>query len=277
LKLTALFKYKEFALEYTTIGNGEKTIFYFHGYGKSLQEFYDYEFTRLNEFTVYAFNFFHHGNSVYPSTKIHTNTLTKEEFSKIIGAFIHEKSIDKFGLIGYSMGGKICLNILEIFPEKTSFIVLSAPDGIKKNFWYLFTSKNKLGNRIYKKGIENPKSIFNVINFFKRWKFIDEKMANFAIGNLETKEKRLQVYTVWMTMRNLEPKVKTVISLIKKYKIPVCLNYGRYDKVITHKKGLGFAYKTQPFSTFNFIEKGHNLPVAETGKKIEEFILGISR
>ena len=163
-----------------------------------------------------------------------------------------------------------------IITTKVKFIAISAPDGIKKNFWYMFTSKNKLGNRIYKRGIENPQKIFNVINFFQRWKFIDEKMATFAIGHLETKEKRIQVYTVWMTLRNLEPNVKKVISIIKKFRIPICLNYGRYDKVITSKKGASFAYKTQPYSQFNLIEKGHNLPVAETGKKIEEFILGIT-
>lgn len=274
--MTKFFRYKEFSLEYLTIGNGAKTILYFHGYGNNADEIFKYEFTKLNDYTIYSINFFHHGNSVYPETKIHSNTLTKIEFAQIINAFLKQNSIDKFGLIGYSMGGKICLNILELMPQKVSFIVLSAPDGIKKNFWYRFTSRNKLGNRIYKNGIENPQKIFNVINFFKRWKFVDEKMATFAIGHLETREKRLQVYTVWMTLRNLEPNLKKIISLIKKNKIPICLNYGRYDKVITPKKGLAFAYKTQPYSQFNFIEKGHNLPVAETGKKIEEFILGIS-
>ena len=69
-----LFKHKEFALEYAKIGNGKKTILYFHGYGKSLNEFYDYEFTNLTDFTIYSFNFFHHGNSVYPENKIHSNT-----------------------------------------------------------------------------------------------------------------------------------------------------------------------------------------------------------
>lgn len=275
--MISIFTYKAYSLNYLKVGEGKKVILYFHGYGNSAEEIFKYEFTQLSEYTIYSFDFFHHGKSVYPSNKIHSNTLTKEEFSEIIEAFLKAHSIVNFGLIGYSMGGKVCLNILETLPEKVNFIVLSAPDGIKKNFWYVFTSRNKLGNHIYKKGIENPKKIFNVINFFKRWKFIDERMATFAISHLETKEKRMQVYTVWMTLRNLEPNVKKVISLIKKNKIPVCLNYGKYDKVITPKKGLGFAFKTQPYSQFNFIEKGHNLPVAETGKKIEEFILGIGQ
>ncbi len=273
--MSQLFTHNEFALEFTKVGEGKKTILYFHGYGKSLDEINDYQFTQLSDYTIYSFNFFHHGKSVYPPTKIHSNTLTKLEFKELIQAFLLAYKIERFGLIGYSMGGKISLIILEQLSEKVDFIVISAPDGIKKNFWYMFTSKNKLGNRIYKKGIENPQKIFNVINFFKRWKFIDEKMATFAIGHLETKEKRLQVYTVWMTLRNLEPNIKNLIRIIKKYKIPICLNYGKYDKVITPRKGLGFAYKTQPFSQFNFIEKGHNLPVPETGKKIEDFILSL--
>lgn len=272
----SIFQYKEFALEYLTIGSGPKTILYFHGYGKSAEEYHDYELKHMGKFTVFSFNFFHHGNSVYPNTKIHSNTLSRIEFKEIMQAFITEKKINSFGLIGYSMGGKICLNILLAFPEKIDFLILNAPDGVKRNFWYQFTSKNKLGNALYKKLIDQPKFFFGFVKFLKSTRIIDKKLANFTKERLDTREKRVHVYNVWMTIRELEPNKKLLIDTIKKYKIKTLLNYGKFDRVITPKYGKRFHNTIKPHSYLNLMDKGHNLPYGETGKKISEFLAGIN-
>lgn len=270
--MPSYFTFKEFTLEYFIFGNGKNNILYFHGYGKTAQEFLEYETELTHDYTVYAFNFFHHGQSRYPEHRIHENTLKAQEFCELMEAFCQEKNIQNFGLIGYSMGGKLSLLLLNRFPERIDFIILNAPDGVKRNFWYRFTSRSKLGNQLYRRIIEKPNGFFAFTRLLKKTKLLHTRLHDFVYARLETKEKRMHVYKVWMTLRLLEPDLKENIRLIQKNNIKLCLNYGKYDKVITPPYGQKFHRKTQPHSTFNLLEKGHNLVYAETGRLMDQFI-----
>ncbi len=44
-------------------------------------------------------------------------------------------------LLGYSMGGRIALSIMNQFGLRLGCVVLLAPDGLRLNFWYWLTTQ----------------------------------------------------------------------------------------------------------------------------------------
>lgn len=269
---SCFFTRGDFTLEYTIYGKGKQQLLYFHGYGKTADEFGDYHMALEDIYTIYSFSFFHHGKSVYPTHRVDRNTLTPAELNDLLAAFLEEKHINRFSLMGYSMGGKICLSLLESLGHRVNKLILVAPDGIKKNFWYRFTSRNRMGRAIYKRIIYRPRFFFFFLRTLKFTRLLDQRLYDFVRLHLETREKREQVYRVWMTLRHIDPNAGQLSHVIRQQEIRTCLNYGRYDRVCTLGQGQKFHDRLGPFSRLYILEKGHKMANAHTGEGIEAFL-----
>ncbi len=267
--MSQLFTHQQFSLEYQSSGLGKAILLCFHGFGQSLHAWEPFLPELEKKYTVFTFSFFHHGESVYPKDRIDSNTLRPDELKEIFDAFLKEKNINRFSLMGYSMGAKISFQLLHFYGEKIDSITLLAPDGIYRNFWYTFTSKNKLGNLLYLRIIKDPNNLFSVMKLFRHFNWINDKLYRFAKGNLETKEKRQLVYNVWMTMRHIDPSAKKSAEIILKNNIPCTMIFGKYDKVIT--PGIGEKFNSMIGNKGKLIiaESGHNLLISKNAKIIE--------
>lgn len=260
--MSQLFTYKDFSLEYKTSGNGKDILLCFHGFGQDMYA-WDVFLPALNEkHTIYAFSFFHHGNSKYPENRIDQNTLRPEELIEIFDSFLKEKNIERFSLMGYSMGAKISFQLLHNFGKRIDKITLLAPDGIYTNFWYSFTSKNKVGNFLYRRIMNDPENLFGVMKLMRHFNLLNDKLYRFVRGNLETYEKRKQVYTVWMTLRHIEPSAKISAQKILENNIETVLIFGKYDKIITPSIGENFNKMLQNKANLIIADSGHNLLVS---------------
>jgi pimeloyl-ACP methyl ester carboxylesterase len=260
-------------LEYLTYGNGSIPLLAFHGFGRHAQDYQVFEELFGNKYTIYAFNLFHHGNSQYPSERVESNTFTKTEFQQLFELFFKEINTQKFAIMGYSLGGKIALMFTEIFPKQVESLWLFAPDGVKLNFWYIVASKTAVGRGVYKYFLENPGLFFSMVNGLHKTKIINDKIKKFAINNMDEKEKRELVYTVWLTFKDTNPKMNRVISNIIQNKIPVYQFYGKNDKVIPPKIGNRFSRRINQTENYHILQAGHQLLTTKTSSYIKE--LGI--
>lgn len=267
--LSQLFTYQEFSLEYHGSGSGNEVLLCFHGFGQSLHAWDVFLPVLEKKFTVYTFSFFHHGKSIYPKNRIDSNTLKPEELKEIFDAFLKEKNISRFSLMGYSMGAKVSFQLMQFFGERINSITLFAPDGIYRNVWYNFTSKNKLGNILYKRIINDPENLFAVMKILVHFGWLSDKLNRFVRGNLETRINRQQVYDVWMTMRHIDPSAKKSAEVILKNNISCTLIFGKYDKVITPGIGEKFNKMIQKKGKLIFADCGHNLLVSRNSSILE--------
>ena len=256
-------------MEYFTYGNGKIPLLAFHGFGRNATDFKIFEELFGSKYTIYAFNLFHHGESEYPANRIENNTFTKHEFKEMFTQFFNIKNMDQVAIMGYSLGGKIALMFTEVFPEKVESLWLFAPDGIKLNFWYIVASKTAMGRGVYKYFLENPAIFFNMVNGLHRTKLINDKIKKFAINNMDEKEKRELVYTVWLTFKDTNPKTNICIENIRNYKIPVYQFFGKNDKVIKPKLGDWFSKKITQSQNFHTLQAGHQLLTTKTCKYID--------
>jgi len=267
-----LFHHKEFSLEYIRFGNGPETLLCFHGFARSMNDYLLFRDELEKKYTVYSFNFFHHGKSVYPENRIDKNTLTNGEMKELFSEFFNQKKIERFSLMGYSMGGKISFSLLQHFYERINEIFLMAPDGIKVNFWYSFTSKNRIGNKLYRFLLQKPEPFFRFMRAIKLYRLLSDKLYRFVLNNLESKEKRLLVYNVWLTLRQIEPDAKISAKLINENNIKCYLFFGKYDSVIPPRIGEYFVKMLNEKNLF-VVETGHNLFKKEMREELKRFLV----
>ena len=256
------FHYQNSTLHYTKLGTGPRNLLMFHGFGQDHNSFYALSQTLSDQYTVYVFDLYFHGQSIWGHDEA---PLEKTHWRETIAGFLKENKIENFSLAGYSLGGKFVLTTLEAFPEKTEGIILLAPDGITTSFWYTFATYPAVVRKIFKRMIRRPQLFQSIAKFLHAWGLVDKGVLKFAQFQMNSEEKRNRVYYSWVVFRHLNVDLNIAARLINTHKIPLTVVVGQFDKVIEPKKMEPLLKKVNAY-TFETPETGHTGLIAESGK-----------
>lgn len=257
--MSNFFRYKDFVLEYIVFGNGPEKMLALHGFGRNAHNFLVFEDALKDKYTVFSFAIFHHGKSKYPDNRIHSNTLQKQELKELVEVFLMEQNIERFSLMGYSLGGKLSFMLMEFFAERINKVFLFAAEGMKERGWYNRVSHSIFWQRFFRIGIQIPILIYIPLRLLQWFKFIKPASEKFLIHKLDTEKKRQLVYDVWMTFRDIHPNIELVQNLINAQKIDCKLFYGKYDTIIPVELGEVFSKKLNNPNVVYCIDTGHSL------------------
>jgi pimeloyl-ACP methyl ester carboxylesterase len=246
-----------FQLEVVQIGNGSKVILAFHGFGRNGNDWKQIHDGWGDDYTIYAMNLYFHHGSKFPNERQSINAITKSEFQAHISFLLSQFKVDKVSVAGYSLGGKIALTFTELFSDRVKSVWLFAPDGVRINPWYQLASNTRIGRRTYARFLDNPSLFFKTVEFAKQSRIIDSKIEKFALENMDSYEKRLQVKDVWLALRFLNPDLKILRKLIVDNEIQVFQFYGKYDAIIPSESGKRFGKSIQQEENVFIIKCGH--------------------
>jgi len=222
--------YKNSTLAYQKSGHGAKVLLLFHGFGQHHRSFDALSETLAPQYTLYAFDLFFHGHSQWNEGE---QPLEKEMWKEIISSFLQEHEIEKFSMLGFSMGGKFALAILELFPAHIIDIILLAPDGIKTSLWYSLATYPLLLRGFFKSMIIKPGRLHAITSTLHGLHLVDNGLLRFAESQMDTQEKRERVYYSWVVFRHLKFDMKNIASMLEKHAIQLTLIVGKHDKIIT--------------------------------------------
>jgi pimeloyl-ACP methyl ester carboxylesterase len=146
-------------------GSGSHILFAFHGYGESAASFAvltdAIEGAPDHDLTFVAVDLPFHGGTDWRETALllepHDLLCLLEE---IAGSFPGRTG--SWSLLGYSMGGRIALHLLQLAPDRIERMVLLAPDGLKVNPWYRLAAHTAYGNRLFRRTMQRPAWFFIV-------------------------------------------------------------------------------------------------------------------
>lgn len=260
------FIYHDLRIHYTQFGTGDKAIIAFHGFGQTSLVFEPIAEALGENFTIYSFDLPFHGKTIW---KEEEQALEKKAWKEIIKGFIIEKNLDSFSIIGFSIGGKFALVTLELFPEKIEKLILIAPDGIKANFWYSLATYPYVSRAYFKSLIHQPGLFFKAISIMSKISLMDKTILKFVALQMNTVQKRKQVYFSWIVFRDLKFDLKKIGHLINNHGIDVSLYLGEFDRLITvaqMRRFLGYLETCN----LRILKTGHNsllVKVAEDLKK----------
>lgn len=249
--------HNDLSLSYRKVGNGSRHILCFHGHGKDHKDFVAWK-DFLSDYTIYSFDLFGHGRSEIPNHRIPDLPITPKEFITIFQIFFEQEKLNRVTLLGYSLGGKIALNLFQDLPQYVENIIMLAPDGLKEIGWYTKTSEIKWLQRLYQRTIDKPVWFFKFIRVLRFFRILPKGLYKFLQYQFSNKERRTNSFNTWAFYRKLFPNHDLLKNQFKNYSIPSVVVLGKYDKVIKSSFGPYFKHHVYPDLEIIELETGHD-------------------
>lgn len=262
--------YKSSKVHYNKTGNGKRVLLCFHGYGESCTSFDFIEKYIIADFTLIAIDFPFHGETVWNEGLL----FAPADLLNIIEKIIQTTSLinPKIYLVGFSMGGRVALNLFQINPAQIEKVILIAPDGLHVNFWYWFATQNYFGNKLFHFTVQNPAWFFLMLTISNKIRLINQSIFKFANYYLHDKQVRTDLYNRWITMRKFKPDIKKLKKNVLTNNIQMRLLYGEFDRVIRYTNAKKFMREIESHCTLSIIDSGHQLLQEKNAAEIVRLI-----
>ncbi len=250
---TLFIEYQGSRLHYHRFGHGNQWLFCFHGYGEEGEKFLFLEEALSQTHTVIAIDMPFHGKTDWRAPLLLEPVVLMDIIRQIVPPGI------TIQLLGYSMGGRVCLQLLEMYPKEISHLVLLAPDGLHKNPWQKLATQTWLGHQLFRFTMQYPGWMFTMMGLATKFRLFNKSISRFAHHYLDDAGERQKLYQRWTCMRKFRPDLHRLKQTIAAHRIPVHLLFGRYDRVIVSKHGFRLQEGLEHLITVEELETGHHL------------------
>ena len=210
------------------LGDGAKSIIAFHGFGQDGNSFLPLA-SKNPEYTIYSIDLPFHGRTIIHDPSI---CIAHREVIELAGKLIELFSLEKFSLIGFSIGGKLIFPVIEKFSSQIENVWLLAPDGIKPLFWYRVATETYLTRQIFRVLLKNYEIIKRLGYGLRSMHLIDKGTLSFILKATNSREKRDRVCYIWISLRKLELNLDKVSEMLNESDISVFFVLGENDKII---------------------------------------------
>jgi len=254
---SAFLLYKSSRIHYRKGGNGSRLLLCFHGYGESSESFSFLEGPLSADFTLLAIDLPFHGQTDWKGGLY----FPPEDLLAIIDQIINMLALPAtaWTLMGYSMGGRVALQLLQNVPEKIRKAVLIAPDGIRVNKWYWLATQTKPGNRLFRWTMKKPGWFFFILRAGNALKLVNRSVYKFTAHYIGDTRVRDALYKRWTTMRGFRPDLEMIRREVLNKHIRIEMLYGRYDRIIRWERATIFLRGMEPCADLVILDTGHQL------------------
>jgi pimeloyl-ACP methyl ester carboxylesterase len=256
---SATISFQSSRIHFVYAGCGNAVIICFHGYGDSSDSFkFLSRHLPAEEFTIIAIDLPFHGDTEWNEDLNFSVT----DLKNIVASILEQRNIpinQKIVLLGFSLGGRICLSLYQVMPEKIERIVLLAPDGLKVNFWYWLPTQTSLGNKFFAFTMKRPGWFLGLLKLLNKLKMVNASIFKFVHYHIDDAQVRNDLYRRWTVLRKLKPDLVQTKSFISKYHTQLRLIYGKHDRIILSVRGEIFRKGIEDFCSLAVINSGHQV------------------
>ncbi len=236
---TSFYEFRKSLLRYATYGNGTASLLAFHGYGQDHSVF-----SRLSiafpEYTIYAFDLFFHGKSEWRETE---RELSSSMLKELIEGFIRQKNIERFSVLGFSIGARIALAVIPCFAPLLDSVWLLAPHGIKSDYLYKFVTQKGPVNRLFRFIVTNPVFFFRLLDFVAYIGVADRRLIRFVRSQMRTVADRQKVFNTWVVHSGLIYSWPKITQIMNAGSVQLNIVLGAGDRIISPDSITGKLYK----------------------------------
>lgn len=272
-RTNGIISWKGFHWEYFVYGEGPEVLFAFHGFDNDAVDFSVFEKDLGKRYTIVAINLFFHGRS-FTEKGIFKPGFTTQDQQELFKRFLVEFDCKRFSLLGYSLGGRVVLQLAIDFSDRINRIFLLAPDGLKIGYWYLFVTHTRIGRFLLERVVKHPDHFFFVARFLRSIRVIGEKPYKFALNNFDNAEKRRKVHDVWILFRHILPDPFLVKIALEEHQVSLHMLFGVHDTIIPAAWGKRFMRGLDVPVTLDVLEMGHNMLKQKVAKEVARLAMG---
>jgi pimeloyl-ACP methyl ester carboxylesterase len=259
---------------YHEYGTGNKPLLAFHGYGMTGKQFHVLERSILSEYRVYGFDHFFHGESKlegWTEQQI-TAGMAKSMVAHYVKEWFKQHGEQRITVMGYSIGANMALILVEEFADLIDEVILMAPDGLSVYKGFNFLTHNNLGKYLFGRMTKSKWIAPSLLKNLNKLKVIDDSLFNIAYNEIDTPQKRLDVYYTLNLIKQLRPDADRVTRLINQYHIKCRLIFGRDDNLFPKAAAMPFIAKLENADVHE-LPMGHWLVTAA----LDEYLLNLAR
>ena len=254
------FENKLVNLHYYKYGGGPKIMLCFHGYGMHGKQFKVLETTLGDQYTLYGFDLFFHKETKLKNQELSAVEMgiTKKDFATLILEFCKFESINRFSVIGYSMGTHYATVVTEQLGELVDEYIVAAPSCLHPGVLLKFFSKYKIGNSIIKQLALNSNALFSFLKFLRKLNIIDQEAYQILFNEIGTPELRFNCYACFVYLRFFETDKKQLKGVLNQKNIKSVFIFGKRDKAYPPKYGLRFINNLKNAQLI-ILDEGHEM------------------
>src|SRR3954447_11643906 len=119
-----IISYKKSFINVYFFGQGNKKLFCFHGYGEDGSSFVFLKKSLGSEYILIAMDLPFHGKTEWNEGLLISAEDLINIISEIIAQINTSEKKDKFSLLGFSLGGRVALHLLQTIPSQIERAVL---------------------------------------------------------------------------------------------------------------------------------------------------------
>ncbi|MGB3587838.1 MAG: alpha/beta hydrolase [Tunicatimonas sp.] len=217
-------------LNYTKFGTGPLTMIAFHGFGRDATMFKSYE-SVFASYTIYSVDLYFHGTS----ENYQPHYLDEHHWKLVFSDFLRREQIDKFSLLGFSLGGKLALFTYQLFSERIENLHLIAPYGIQKNLVEVLVQRTPFLYKKLNKFVDDPSYLFRMLNVLHFCQLINTTLVKIIAKQLDSKHKRFRAFHTMLIYGAVKLDLENIQQSISLHGSRVHLYIGKYDQVLRLK------------------------------------------
>ncbi|GAB4239722.1 MAG: hypothetical protein Tsb0034_15910 [Ekhidna sp.] len=240
-------------LVYSKLEGGKEILLAFHGFGQSKDVFTDWQKNLCQRYTIYAFDLFNHGESSRSY-----GSLSKQEWKAYLVQFLEKEGIDRFDVLGYSLGGRFAIASALGLPDQTRKIILVAPDGVFLTPWFKLAT-NPTVKWLFKYFMLRPEKLEAFMHFSSKTKLVNPYIIDFVKKEMGDATNRKRVYVSWNHFKSLGYSKKQLIQLFSQHTFSKHLILGDRDRIIKPDKILPIIQRMGNFDMHILPLKHHQL------------------
>ncbi|GAB3922857.1 alpha/beta fold hydrolase [Larkinella terrae] len=244
------------------LSDGPIPLLAFHGIGQDHRAFEPLAAALEGRYAVYAFDLFFHGAQ---PAKVADDVLTKQAFREIMQEFLSQHRIERFSVIGFSMGGRFALAVAEAFSQRVDELVLLAPDGITVSPWYRMATSTGLGRQLFRYLLKHMPLLHRLGQFFLSVGLLNRSALKFAENTLSTEQQRESVYNSWVYFRELQFDHRKVSELFHQHPIRIRFFVGHFDQILPVSFLTPLTRRLQAYE-LTVLKTGHNRLIEKVAK-----------
>jgi pimeloyl-ACP methyl ester carboxylesterase len=254
---SSFVSFKSSLVHYSFSDGHSNPVICFHGYGESEFSFHFLEKKIAKDCVLIAIDMPYHGKTDWKEGL----EFTISDVITIVHAILKQRGFATpvFTLLAYSMGGRIALSLLQQLPAQVRTVILVAPDGLKVNFWYWFSTQTWAGNKLFLATVNHPQWFLGFLKLANKAGLLNRSIYKFVGYFLNDRDKREELYRRWTCFRKLRPQLTVIKTLIRQHKIATHLIYGLHDRIILPSRGEKFRNGIEEFCSIDILESGHQL------------------
>lgn len=266
---TGFFKYQTCIIHYRFGGTGTRPLVCFHGYGETSAAFNFLEKSVGDKYFILAIDLPYHGETEWNLPVLNASLL-----AHLITELLWQRNIQQHDihLLGFSLGGRLALCVLQQLQSKASKIVLLAPDGLTVNFWYWLSTQTRLGRSAFRLTMAKPGWFLGLLATSNKLRLINQSIYKFVKYYIHDDAVRKELYERWTGLRHCTPKLEKIKQTIQQHHIAVRLLYGKHDRIIGNKKGQKFLRGVNTGSV-EVLNCGHQVLHEKNGEAIAKALL----